>query len=359
MKTSYMKVQKLIVLSLGLSLTAFAGNEQRSGQAGGQELLINPFARTSGWGAANSASVKGLEASYTNIAGIAHTKKTEVLFSNTNYLVGTGIKINTFGLTQRVGETGALGISFMSMDFGDIAITTVDNPEGTLGNFSPNFSNFSLSYAKGFSDNIFGGVTVKGISEAMSNVKARGIALDAGVQYIAGKKGNLKFGIAIKNIGPKMKFSGDGLSFTTPLPADPTATQGITVENRSASFELPSLLNIGGSYDIYLMKKDSAHAKDYRLSVAATFTSNAFSRDEYRTGVEFAFKEMFMVRAGMVLQKKIFDVTERTTVFTGPTAGATVELPFNTKKSTFALDYSFRSTNPFSGVHSIGVRMNL
>ena len=34
--------------------------------------------------------------------------------------------ISTFGFSQRVSESGVLGIGVMSMDFGDIEITTVD-----------------------------------------------------------------------------------------------------------------------------------------------------------------------------------------------------------------------------------------
>ena len=51
------------------------------------------------------------------------------------------------------------------------------------------------------------------ISEQISNVGASGIALDAGIQYVTGAKDNLKFGISLKNVGPRMSFSGDGLSF--------------------------------------------------------------------------------------------------------------------------------------------------
>ena len=40
---------------------SFAGNEQRAGQAGASELLINPWARSSGWAGANIAGVRGLE----------------------------------------------------------------------------------------------------------------------------------------------------------------------------------------------------------------------------------------------------------------------------------------------------------
>ncbi|UPT67062.1 MAG: hypothetical protein M0D57_22075 [Sphingobacteriales bacterium JAD_PAG50586_3] len=70
-------VQKLSMLVVGLATTTvmFAGNGDRAGQAGASQLLINPWARTSGWAGANTASVRGLEAMNFNVAGTAFTKK--------------------------------------------------------------------------------------------------------------------------------------------------------------------------------------------------------------------------------------------------------------------------------------------
>ena len=109
-----------------LPINLHAGNDQRVGTAGAQELLINPWARSSGFGSANSASIQGLEASFLNIAGIAFTNKTEMIFSRTNWLVGSEIYVNAFGFSQTVGEDAVMALTFMSMDFGDIDL--VFNP---------------------------------------------------------------------------------------------------------------------------------------------------------------------------------------------------------------------------------------
>ncbi|MDQ3048248.1 MAG: PorV/PorQ family protein [Bacteroidota bacterium] len=337
--------------------TSFAGNPDRAGQAGATELLINPWARSSGWAGSNVAGSRGLESMFTNVAGTAFTRKTELLFCRTQWLKGTDININTFGVTQRVGETGAIGLAIMAMDFGDIPITTVESPEGGLGTFSPQFMNITVSYAKGFSDNIYGGLALKVITEKTANVSARGVALDAGIQYVTGKYDQLKFGIALKNVGPRMKFSGDGLSFKTPVPSS-SQNATMTVEQRTAQFELPSLLNIGAGYDFYL-SKDSAKMKTHRITAMGTFTSNSFEKDQFKLGLEYAWKNMLMVRVGYTYEKGVTSKEDRTTVFTGPSAGFTLELPFGKNKSTFGLDYSYRATNPFQGTHSIGARINL
>ncbi|MBN8701736.1 MAG: PorV/PorQ family protein [Bacteroidetes bacterium] len=352
-------VKRYLILSLAFYAgiaTVLAGNKERVGQAGATQLLINPWTRSSGWCGANTASVRGIEATYLNVAGLAFTPKTELLFTRTQWLKGTDININAFGLSQRIGETSVLGLNFMSMDMGDIEITTTDQPEGGIGTFSPQFFNMGLSYAKAFSDNIYGGLNLKIISEGIADVKARGVALDAGIQYVTGKWNRVKFGIALKNVGPRMTYRGDGLSFNASVLSTGTI---LTAEQRSSDFELPSMVNIGGSYDFYL-KKDTAEIKMHRLTVAGNFVSNSFSKDQYVVGLEYGLKSFLMLRAGYLFEDGIHKEDERTTAFTGPHAGFGVEVPFGKeKKSTFGIDYSYRATNPFNGVHSFGARLSL
>ncbi len=330
---------------------ALAGNPDRAGQAGATELLINPWARSSGWNGANCGMVEGLEAQFLNVAGTAHTLKSEVVFSHTNYLQGSGITLNAAGITQRISETSVIGLSIVSMDFGDIQITTNDLPEPVLGTFSPQYINIGISYAKAFSNSIYGGVNFKIIDEKISNVGAQGLAIDAGIQYKTGNneaKDNVKFGIALKNIGTPLKFGGDGLSTRS------TTTTGyqLTLEQRAAGFEIPSLLNIGASYDFDLMK-------DHRLTLAGAFTSNSFSNDQFTGGLEYSFREMFMVRGGYTYEKDITDNALRTTVYTGLCAGLTIEVPLGKSGKKVGIDYSYRATDPFDGVHSFGGKFTL
>lgn len=360
---SFLNISLSVVLTGSLvsaGFTASAGNPERSGQAGASQLLINPYARSSGWAGANGSLSKGLESQYTNVAGLAATKKTELMFTRSAWLVGTGININTFGLSQRVGETGAIGIGIMSINAGKIQRTTEDQPEGGLGTFSPRFTNIALSYAKGFSDNIFGGITVRVISEGIDNVKAQGVSIDAGIQYHTGKYDHIHLGVGLKNVGPKMQYKGDGLSTQGTVTNAYGIAYDLTINNKSAAFELPALLNISAAYDLYLVSDTTGKLKTHRLTLAGTFTSNSFTKDNFLVGLEYGWKNIVMVRAGVVTEKGIFQGEgSRTTAFTGPSCGATVEIPFGEKKSTFGLDYSYRFTNPFGGVHSFGVRINL
>ena len=353
-------VYKIKLVSLALAMLSIpsgivkAGNPDRIGQAGATELLINPWARSSGWGGANSGSAQGLEAQFLNVAGTAFTKKTEVLFSHTNYLQGSGITLNAFGITQKMGESGVLGLSIMSMAFGEVDITTVDQPEPSLGTYSPQYINLGISYAKAFSNSIYGGLTLRIIDESISNVSAGGLAVDAGIQYVTGNneaKDNIHFGITLRNVGTPLQFGGDGLSTRVNAPNTNNVYQ-LTVEQRTEGFEMPSLLNIGFAYDLELVK-------DHELTIAGNFTSNSFTNDQFTAGLQYGFKEIFMLRGGFTYEDNLFDDALRTTVYSGLSAGLTVDLPLGSGGKKFGIDYSYRSTQPWDGIHSFGFRFIL
>jgi len=327
----------------------FAGNEQRIGQSGANELLINPWARSSALGDAGIASIQGFEGVFINVAGTAHLNKTQLVFANTNWLSGAGINVNAFGISQKVGDVGVLSLSVMAMDWGEISKTTVEMPDGDGSTFHPNYTNIGISYAKEFSNSIYGGATIKIVNESISNLSATGVAFDAGLQYITGSREQIKFGVTMKNVGPTMKMNGDGMSFRGSYTDGPIET----VAMRPAEYELPSLIKLGGSYDWDF-------GEMHELTLMAAFTENSFSKNQFHGALQYSFRNIFIVRGGYVYENGITSEVDRTTALTGVTAGFSFEVPF--KKGgdqTFAVDYSYRDTDPFNGIHSIGVRINL
>ena len=183
-----MKKHTSLLLAASLVLgTAFAGNPDRAGSAGAGQLLINPWAASNGLAGTNMASVTGLESAFSNVAGLAFVQRNELAFANSMYLSGTGISLNSLGFATKVGDSGVLGMTVTSMNFGDIPITTEDLPEGGIGSFSPAFSNIGVTYAKEFSNSIYGGITLRIIGESISNVRASGVCFDAGIRYVTGE----------------------------------------------------------------------------------------------------------------------------------------------------------------------------
>jgi Type IX secretion system protein PorV len=332
--------------------SAIAGNEDRVGSAGATQLIINPWARSLAIGDAGVASTRGLEATFTNIAGLAFTEKTQIKFNYTNWLGNAGVPLNSAGIAQRINESSVIAVSIQSMNFGDIQITTTDLPEGGIGVFSPRLNVFNVGYAKSFSSSIYGGINFKVMSESISNLKANGIAFDAGIRYVTGEQEQIKFGIALKNVGPVMRYKGDGLS----QEVTNIVTEGIsTLEQRSATFELPSLLNIGGSYDFNFNEAN-------KLIVNASFTANSFQRDQFRIGLDYGMtmdKAAFNVRCGYVAEKNIMSAENRTNALTGFVAGFSADALVGKNKTALGIEYAMRFAGQFGVIHTFGTTISL
>lgn len=353
------KISKLFLLStffVGLPAITLAGNGDRVGSAGATELLINPWGRSAGWADAGVSCVNGVDAIYTNIAGLAFTDKTQIRFDRTNWLGGAGININSAGLAQRVSDNSVISISVMAMNFGDIQITTVDLPEGGIGNFSPTYSNFNVGYAREFSNSIYGGINFKVINESISNLRGTGVAIDAGIRYVTGEEDQVKFGITLKNVGPTMAFKGDGLALQIMYPETGDIA---TLEQRSAQFEMPSLLAIGGSYDFIF-------SETYKFTLAGAFTANSFSNDQFKLGGQWDMstsKAHFEINVGYIYEKGVFSkdyiFDSRVTAMSGFTAGVGVDAILGKNKNMLGINYTYRAAKPFNGCHTIGLTIDI
>jgi hypothetical protein len=176
--------------------------------------------------------------------------------------------------------------------------------------------------------------------------------LDAGVQYVTGENDNFKFGISLRNVGSKMRFSGEGLSKGLPNPG-PTYEYANTYYERAAAYELPSQLNIGASYDWLLGKTN-------RLTLVGNFTSNAFSRDQLGAGLELSVRKVFALRMGYKYELDAPIGSTEATIDNGLSGGFTVSMPVRKDSDVrIALDYGYRQTAIFSGIHNLGLRLDL
>ena len=59
------------------------------------------------------------------------------------------------------------------------------------------------------------------------------------------------------------------------------------------------------SYDIYI-KDSTGRSKTHVCQLLGNFTSNSFTKDNFLVGLEYGWKDIVMVRAGMVTEKGIF-----------------------------------------------------
>lgn len=342
---------KKILLLLMLPVLAIAGNPDRQGEAGAFELLLNPWGQTAGLNALNVSCVSGVEAMRVNPAGLGFEGRTQILLGNMQLYYGTGIQMNSIGFAQKIGKNGTMSFSLNSLSFGDLKVTTVNQPEGTGAITRPNFIQLAAGYSHSFEDKIFVGAVVRGISERVIDVSATGVALDAGVQYIGGAKRQFRLGVALRNIGPSMQYSGEGLRFQAPGSENSSVDYLTNFYFRPQKFELPTTLHLGVSYDFKF-----AGGRDY-LRAIANFTSNAFSRDDVGVGAEYSYKKLFQLRGSYKLPLGAVE-SGAEDIYTGISAGFSVLLKTSKKNNNrVGVDYGFRTTRHFGGTHNLGIRL--
>lgn len=342
----------LAVLCL-LPLLHKAGNPDRQGESGAAELLLIPWAKSAGMNNIATSMISGIESMRLNVAGLAGVHRTEVALAHARYMVGTDINMNALGIAQRMGNNSVLGLTLMAMDFGEIDITTTDQPEGIGATYSPNFFNIGLGYAYRYENKISVGAALRLISESIADLSALGVALDAGVQYVSGPKDNFKFGVSIRNVGTPMRFGGEGLATRGENPQGRPSYE-LTYDQRSAGFDLPSLLNIGLSYDFYA-------AEVNRISLVGNFTSHSFSRDELGAGLEYSFHDILYLRTSYKIQiGKTAKGSSTQDVYEGLSMGLGLNLPFGRDdRQKLAIDYAYRTSHPWNGTHNLTLKLSI
>ncbi len=347
------KFTYVMTICLLLATTAgmvYGGNSSKTGTAGGLELLLPVGARGVALGGAATSLIGGVEGIFYNPAGLARGWEggsVDALFSHTDWLAATSLDYAAIGVN--LGDFGAVGLSLRSFSFGDIAETTENLPDGTGRMFNPTYVTMGLTYSKSLTDRIHIGFTGKYISEKILRTSAGGFALDAGVIYYVGGTGPLRglhFGVALKNIGPNMQYSGEDLQrYVTPPGSAPGAV-AVPLTYTAQSFELPSSFELGVGYD-YIPA-----ATSHRLTGLLEFSNMNFGNDQFKGGLEYAFKEMFFLRGGYTA----IDGTKDNFVFS-TTFGA--GFAYNVGSFTVAVDYAYMVAKVFDGVNVLSIRLKL
>ncbi len=353
MKVISMRFAGLLILLLVLSAAmAIAGGENRAGTNAAPELLIPVGARDIAMGGASIATTSGVDAIYWNPAGLAHTSyNASALFSHMTYIAD--ISVNYFAVGATFGGFGTLGFSLKSLAIGDIPVTTNDFPDGTGEIINPTYVTLGATYSRMLAENISVGFTTNLISEQIGRVGATGLGFDAGVQYanLGGIEG-WSLGVAVKNIGPQMRFDGDAL-----LQAGSLGTGGRQgyYKIQAGSYELPSTIEIASAYT-------ASFSGNNAVTLVGCFQNNNFDVDEYKVGGEYGYNNMFFVRGGWSFAESRTNDNltttggvDKTTYLFGPTAGVGVHT--NLGDVDVSIDYAYRSVQFLDGNNVFALRL--
>ncbi|MEW6196606.1 MAG: PorV/PorQ family protein [Bacteroidota bacterium] len=330
-------ISLLLVITVVASTVIYAGGGNRNGTAGAAQLLVPVGARGIAMGGSTLTGAKGVEGLYWNPANLARSDyNTTVMFSQMNYIADIGVSYAAIG--TNIEGFGALGFSLKAFSMDEIAITTVEKPDGNGQYFTPQFVTLGLTYSRLLSDRIAVGVTMNYVTEKLDLVSASGIAFNIGVSYKnLGNVDGLSFAVAIKNLGPQMKYDGSALYLRATSPDLERPSQLYKID--AASFELPSTLELGLGYELSINESNN-------LSLNGIFQNSNFYGDEYKLGGEYAYDNTFFVRAGYAF---IDGVDEDANIY-GLTAGAGINYSLGSGMAV-KFDYAYRDTEFFDSNH--------
>jgi hypothetical protein len=253
-------------------------------------LEIPAGAHAVGMGGAFVSQANDASALYWNVGGISTIEKYDLNITNMTWIGDT--KYNFIGLVLPLGEFGTLGLSFTSLSMDDMAVTTVEKPEGTGEFFSAGDISFGVSYARNLTDRFSIGFTLKYIQESIWHMTAEGFGIDAGVLFKTDILGRLIIGASISNFGTSMQLDGrDTRYFIRVDEGKQGSNDRIPTNIEMDSWELPLIFRIGVSDNI--VQNDIYR---FTASLDAIHPNNDY--ESLNIGGEFAFMEFLMIRGG-------------------------------------------------------------
>lgn len=324
-------------------IETFGGGQNRAGTSGAPELRIPVGARYLSMVGAPIANVTGLEAIYWNPAGVdLSPSSANALFSYRSYIAD--MNMNYVAASGRLGDIGSIGISFRSLNIGDINVTTMDQPDGTGQIISPNYFILGLTYSKQLTDRVSVGANFNLISENIDRVSATAFSFDFGVQYRNLFEVNgLDLGVVVKNLGAPIQYDGNGLYITA---EDPAADRGPTFYKfDAASAELPSEISIGLSYQ---RKLDEQNA----VTISGAFQNNNYTYDDYKIGLEYSYRDIFFIRGGYLFSPQSNDNTPN--IFQNYSVGAGLNLK-EFSGIDLSVDYAYVPVKYFDANHVFSI----
>lgn len=252
-------------------------------------LTIGVGSRAIGMGGAFVATANDASALYWNPAGLARLERSELLLVHTRWLAETDF--NFAGVVLPLGEFGTLGGSITSLTMGDMAVRTIERPEGTGELFSAADLAIAITYSRRLTDRFTIGINAKYVNQRIWHESASGFALDLGTLFVTGFRG-LRIGATLTNFGTDMRMEGKDLLVFHDL--DPTISgnnERVPSNIETQSWALPLNFQFGLAMEIF-------RNEQHRLTIAADALHPSDNTESVNLGGEYALQENFFLRGG-------------------------------------------------------------
>ncbi len=334
------KILSVLILSaLLLPAVLFAQKVTKTGTTAAKFLSIGIGPRANAMGGAFSAVSNDPSAIYWNPAGIVYSDQYQAIFTYTSMYAD--LKLNFFGVVLPAGDIGSFAASVTALNYGDMQVTTEDQPEGTGETFSPGSYAFGLSFAKFITEDFAVGATAKLVTENIYHSNASGVAFDIGTIFQTPFSG-IRFASSITNFGTKMQMTGNDLLIRYNVdPQRSGSNSSVDANIATDKFDMPLRLQIGVSRDFNFLENQ-------RFTLAIDGIVPNDNNQSVNVGGELAlFDDMISLRGGY---KSLFlqDSQE----------GLTLGVGVRYKRAGFidiGIDYAYQKFDLLGNVQSFGV----
>ncbi|MDZ7270393.1 MAG: PorV/PorQ family protein [candidate division KSB1 bacterium] len=312
---------------------------QKLAQTGMKFLSVTTDARTSAMGEAATALEGSAASMFFNPSGLASlATTTDLSFGQVNWIADIKYFYGSAAFGPARGKYGVVGLSVLSVDYGDFKGTIRDVSEKgykDTGTFSPSAMAVGIGYARALSMKFSVGGVVKYVTQNLGSsiigFDAQGgyrqrdyeegvLAYDFGILYRTGFR-SLNFGMSVRNFAQEVRYEVEG--FQLPL----TFKIGLAMD----LLDLFPSLRLGE--DALLVSVDASHPRDYPEQVGF--------------GAEYVLMNTLALRAGYA-----FPNDEH-----GFSAGFGLQQRLSGIR--FGLDYAYTPFGLFNEVHRFSVRLAL
>lgn len=312
-------------------------NLQKIGAAGSQFLKIGVGARATGMGAFGAVA-NDLTAIFWNPAGL-----TQMTGSDVNVTVNYtswfgGFSHNFAAASTKLSDDYTLAASFTSFGVDNIAIRTIQNPEGTGSTYSVNDISAGLTLAGNLTERFSFGVTAKYVRNSFSTLSAGTFAADIGTLYDTGVEG-IKLAFSIHNLGTELQMDGTNLNGATRLYNDLNNAPS-DFQYLSYPYLIPLMFRAGISSELY---QDEEHV----VLGALDFVTLSDTPEQFVIGAEYSFRNIVSFRAGYTIGHDN----------TGISAGVGIKYVSGSQLASFDYSLTPSTVSAFGLINRIGLNV--
>jgi hypothetical protein len=341
-------IRLLPVLVMSALLTEAFG-QSKVGTTAAQFLGISVGPRAIAMGSAYTASNDDATLLYWNPGAFVQANKSQFVFANTQWLVGT--KFRWFGFMMNLDGDNAIGASLTQLDYGEEEVTSVASPEGTGERWSAQDLAFGLSYCRRLTDKFSIGGTAKYVSQQIWNETASAFTFDVGLLFVTDFNG-MRLGMSMSNFGSDLKL--DGKDLLERVDIDPThsgSNKTLVGSLKTDSWPTPLLFRVGVAMDV--VKQD-----DFTATVAIDALRPSDNAESVNLGAEVSWRNMFFLRGGY---KSLFGKEspfDRQNQQEGLAAGAGLRYVVEGIAS-LEVNYAFQKFGLFGNLNTIALAIGL